>query len=117
MNAEHFVGALKAHVINAAVDDTISNLENPPGRRVSEAERALSQWYKQLSPKDAENLRSVLAQVSHQAVFGVLAVIDGVRTVDDGVGHFELAYVAKVRNVLNDPELPPLHDLLNATDM
>lgn len=116
MNNQDFVDALKTHVVTAAVDDTIANLAHPPGRRVSEEERTLSDWYNQLSPGDAANVRKALAKVSHQAVFGLLAVIDGVRTIDDGTGRFELTYLAQARTVLNNPEAPSLHDLLNAVD-
>ena len=34
MNSQEFVEAIKRHVMDAAVEDTIANLRNPPGRRV-----------------------------------------------------------------------------------
>jgi hypothetical protein len=50
-----------------------------------------------------------------ETVFGLLAVLDGARTVDDGAGRFELSYLAPGERVLlNDSQAICLHDLLNA---
>jgi hypothetical protein len=36
MNSETFVEAVERYVRDAAIEDTIANLKNPPGRHVSE---------------------------------------------------------------------------------
>jgi hypothetical protein len=115
VNSEDFVEALRRHVGDAAVEDTIANLKQPPGRRVPPAERARSDWYNALSPEDAEKVNSVIATAVHGAMFGVLAVLDGARTIADEGGRFELAYLADQRIVLNDPQVIGLHELLNAS--
>jgi len=114
VNSEDFVEALRRHVGDAAIEDTIANLKQPPGRRVLPVERARSDWYNALSPEDTKHVNSVIATAVHEALFGLLAVLDGARTIDDGGGRFELAYLADQRVVLNDPQAIGLHDLLNA---
>jgi hypothetical protein len=116
VNSEDFVEALKRHVRDAAIEDTIASLKQPPGRRVPPEERARSHWYNALSAEEAEHVKSVIAAAVHETLFGLLAVLDGARTIDDEGGRFELAYVADQRAVLNDPEAIGLHELLNATN-
>lgn len=116
MNSETFVEALRQYVLNAAVDDAIANLKRPPGRSVSANERLCSEWYNALSSDDADKVRQAAFAAAHGALFGVLAVLDGSRTIDDENGTFELTYTAKERVLLNDPDAIGLHELLNATD-
>jgi len=115
MNREDFVTAISLYVKDAAIEDTISNLKCPPGRRVPPAERVRSDWYNALSATDSAHVDSIISAAVHEAVFGLLAVLDGARTIDYGVGRFELSYVApEGRLLLNDPLTIGLHDLLNA---
>jgi len=116
MNSETFVEALRRYVMDAAIEDTIANLKNPPGRRVVRSERERSDWYNNLPPEQAEYVDGAIAAAAHQALFGVLAVLDGARTVDHEGGRFELAYVGGRRTLLNDPQGAGLHDLLNASN-
>ena len=115
MNSEKFVEAVRRHVGDAAIEDTIANLKNPPGRRVPLEERARSDWYNALSPEDAKHVNSIIATAVHESLFGLLAVLDGARTIDDEGGRFELAYFTDQRVVLNDPQAIGLHDLLNGS--
>ncbi|MCA1386244.1 MULTISPECIES: hypothetical protein [Bradyrhizobium] len=114
MNSQEFVEAIKRYVKDAAIEDTIAGLKNPPGRSVPLRERACSDWYNGLRPEDADNVNRVIATSVHQALFGLLAVLDGVRTIDDEAGRFELTYVGAKRILLNDQQAIGLHDLLNA---
>lgn len=116
MNSEDFVEALKLHVRDVAINGTISNLKSPPGKRVPPNERARSDWYNALSIEESEHVNSVIATAVHQTLFGLLAVLDGARTIDDEGGQFELAYVADLRVVLNDPQAIGLHELLNTSN-
>jgi hypothetical protein len=54
--------------------------------------------------------------VARNAVFGLLAVLDGARPVDASPGargHFELRYIkGQQEDVLAGPEGEPLHELL-----
>lgn len=116
MNNQEFIEAIKLHVLEAAVEDTISNLKSPPGRKIQPQEQAISDWYKGLTQEKIKYVNNTVAKAVHEAIFGLLAVLDGVRTIDDGMGRFELTYVTEQRILLNDPQTISLHDLLNATD-
>ena len=115
MNSEEFVLAVERHVVDAALVDTIAALKAPPGRGVTAAERAVSNWYNGLPTGDVEFVHQIIDSAVREAVFGFLAVLDGARNVDQGLGSFELIYAAPgVRNLLNDPALIGLHDIFNA---
>lgn len=116
MNSHDFVKAVKRYVRDAAIEDTIANLKNPPGRRVPPQERVRSDWYNGLSDAEAAHVNSVIATAVHEGLFGFLATLDGARTVAEGQGRFELAYVADQRVLLNDPQAIGLHELLNASN-
>lgn len=114
MNSQDFVEGLRRHVSEAAVEDVIANLKRPPARRVAVQERARSDWYNSLSAEDSTQVNDVIRSAVHEAVFGLLAVLDGARTIDTKGGCFELTYVGDGRILLNDPRAVGLHDLLNA---
>ncbi len=118
MNPSEFVEALKSEVRDAAATDTIAQLRSPSGRRPSEAIRKLSAWFNQLSESDQRAVAEVASMAAHNAVFGFLCVLDGVRSIEDGdqQGEIELNYVQADRsNVrLNPPSGDPLHDIINA---
>ncbi|MHC2621293.1 hypothetical protein ACVIW2_003325 [Bradyrhizobium huanghuaihaiense] len=114
MNSQEFVEAIKRYVGDAAIEDTVALLKNPPGRNVPREQRVRSEWYKSLRAGDADNVNGVIATAVHQTLFGLLAVLDGVRSVDNEGGRFELTYVGSTRVVLNDQQAISLHDLLNA---
>ena len=113
MNGEEFVDAIRRYVKNAAIEDTIENLKNPLGRRVPPEEQARSDWYNGLSEIDKAQLNGAIASAVHAGLFGFLCVLDGVRTIDDANGRFELTYLNDKRILLNPPS-NSLHELLNA---
>lgn len=115
MNSETFVEAVERYVRDAAIEDTIANLKNPPGRHVSEQMSAQSNWYNGLSDADAARVNNVIAAAVHAGLFGLFAVLDGARTIDDERGRYELTYIGDERVLLN-PQSIDLHDLLNATE-
>jgi hypothetical protein len=115
MDSRDFVEAIKRYVRDAATEDTIANLRNPPGRRVPPEVRARSDWYNGLSEADAAHANSAIAAAAHAGLFGLLAVLDGARTIDDRNGRFELIYVNDQRVLLN-PQSIDLHDLLNSSN-
>lgn len=115
MNASEFIEAIRTEVQDSASEETISLLQSPPGRRPVPALVSLSQWFNALSEADRQRVREVAAIASHAAVFGFLAVLDGVRVIEDGPvkGTFELRYVKGDQTIfLNAPGEPPLHDIL-----
>jgi hypothetical protein len=116
MKPQEFVAAIRRVVLDASVADTLSSLENPPGRRPTVELVELSNWYKQLGETDRAMLRRVFAMVSHSAVFGFLAVLDGARAVTVSPGaseYFELRHVhGQLEDALTGPEGESLHELL-----
>jgi len=116
MTPEEFVNALREVVLTRAVDSTLSSVESPPGRRPRRELVEANAWYQGLSDQDRAQLRGVAAMVAHQAVFGLLAVLDGARVVEDTPekGEFRLAFRKGGQEwELNPPGGVPLHDILN----
>ena len=72
MNSDEFVDAIKRYVKYAAIEDTIENLKNPPGRQVPAQERARSDWYNGLSEIDKAHMNSAIASAVHAGLFGFL---------------------------------------------
>lgn len=115
MKTDDFVDAIRTEAQEAASSDVITLLENPPGRRPDPELVELSQWFNTLSDFDKQHVSKVASLTSREAVFGVLAILDGVRVVEDGAerGRLELRYVKDSDSrLLNDPSGPFLHELL-----
>lgn len=118
MDSEKFVSIIREVVRNSAIEDTIENIKDPPGRRVSESELVRSNWFNALSDKDQDSVRSVVEDAVDEAIFGMLSVLDGTRAIEDGddKGTLTLVYENKRKVLLNDPETIGLHDLYNAVE-
>lgn len=117
MNSEQFISIIKKVVRECAIEDTIENLEDPPGRKVSEAEQLRSDWFNGLSEGDRSKVESIVTDAVDEALFGLLSAIDGVRAIEDGEnkGRLVLIHKGQAENPLNDPEKIGLHDLYKAT--
>jgi hypothetical protein len=115
MNGEEFVEAIKLYVRDSSVENVIKQLKNPSGRSVSPERKAHSVWYNGLSNDDRNHVDHVVTRAVHSALFGIFAVLDGVRVIDTEEGTFELVYVGSggERVLLNDPNAMGLHDLLS----
>ncbi|WP_185236104.1 hypothetical protein [Teredinibacter franksiae] len=118
MDSEKFITIIKRVVRESAIEDTIENLEDPPGRRVPEAEQVRSDWFNALSDDDRSKVGSIVKDAVDEAIFGLLSVIDGARAIEDGEdkGRLVLTYNGEKEQILNDPEVIGLHDLYNAND-
>ena len=57
MNSEKFITVIKQVVRDAAIEDVIANIENPPGRKVTASEKAISNWFNQLSDGDKNKVK------------------------------------------------------------
>lgn len=114
MTAEEFIAAVAADVHEGGVRDVLAQLERPSGRRPPPATVALARWYAALPAEDRQRVEQVVRLGAHAAVFGLLAVLDGVRRIDPAGGRLELTYVAPdgARALLNPPDGPEelLHD-------
>ena len=118
MNSEQFISIIKQVVRECAIEDTIENLEDPPGRKVPEAEQLRSDWFNGLSEDDRSKVESIVTDAVDEALFGFLSVIDGARAIEDGEDKGRLVLIHKSQNevLLNDPDKIGLHDLYNAED-
>ncbi len=117
MNNELFIELIKMHVRDAAIEDVILKLNKPPGRKPRQRHVAQSQWFNQLSTDDKNNVKEVVQEAVDEAIFGFLAVLDGVRAVEDSSEHngeFKLMYGREDgEDRLNDPDKEYLHDIFN----
>lgn len=114
MNSQEFVTAVERYVRDAAIEDTITNLQIPPGRKPDLKATSVSNWYNGLTAQEKDQVRSIITGAVHAALFGLFTVIDGSRTIDDGSGHFEIAYITGEQKSLLNPPSINLHELLNS---
>jgi len=120
MTSEDFVDAVREFVVRSAASDTVLNYNAPPGRRPDEHLLRLSCWYKGLADRDKAMVAEVAGDAALAAAFGLLAVLDGARVVEDPEdrGEFELWYVRDGERELltSAASVGGLHDLLNAVE-
>jgi len=116
MTTEEFIQCVGRAVYEPSIDGTIGILEQPPGRKPHERLVALSHWFNQLPTEQRAYVQSVIELVAHGTVFGMLAVLDGVRSVNrvGEEGTLELRHVTREHStLLNDPEGMLMHDLFS----
>lgn len=115
MNSEQFVSVIKKVVREAAIQDILDNIEDPPGRRVSAQEKEISEWFNELPDMHKEFVNQIISTSVDHAIFGFLCVLDGVRAIDNEniKGQLELTYKNEMHERLNDPDKIALHELYN----
>jgi len=113
MTPEEFVRNVKLAVFDPAVEGTLRNLRQPPGRQPADALVKASRWFNALPARDQQYVRWTLRVAAYSAVFGLLSALDGARTIDNAHGEICLTYIGPdgltVR--LNQPEVEELHAL------
>jgi hypothetical protein len=116
MNNDQFITIIKKVVRDSAIQDTIANLEDPPGRGVPKTEKVRSDWFNSLTCDDRNKVESIIKDSVDEALFGLFSVIDGARSIEDGEskGRLILTYKNQYENILNDPAAIGLHDLYNS---
>lgn len=115
MDRELFVDAVRLVVRDSAVTNTISVLSQPPGRNPDQTLVGLSGWFDSLPLQDRQNIERIVQITAHDAVFGMLCVLDGARAIEDGPmkGTVDLRYYRGHEDIsLNDYSGAPLHELL-----
>jgi hypothetical protein len=119
MDQTTFVDLLQAVVLDGLSSELVRYWQEPPGRLRSEERSRHSQWVSQMSDADREMLEAFGSQAARSALFGMLAVLDGVRKIEEPfAGHLELRHVHAGETQLlasSAPEMPvlPLHELLS----
>ena len=115
MTSEEFVKRIQIAVYASTIKGSLSLLENPSGRRPSHVVVELSQWYNRLVHEDKEHVRAIIQLAVGNAVFGMLTVLDGDRSIREAgepLGLLELRFKTDDKSILlNDPEGEPLHDI------
>src|SRR5690606_25599037 len=99
-----------------AVDDTFRLVESPPGRKPDKELLALATWYQNQTATDKHFIQMLAKLTSDLALFGIMAVLDGVRVIEDDPdrGKLKLYYETESETqLLNDPTGPFLHDLIH----
>ena len=116
MNAETFVHAIKATVHDSAVDDVIESVTQPSGRKPPASDLQLSAWYNGLEESDKANVRAMVLHGVHSALFGIFAVLDGARVIEDTPEKSDFLIIQRrngMDQVISDPA-EPFHDLYQA---
>jgi hypothetical protein len=80
MQARQFVEAVYVAVYRAAIDGVGRLLIRPPGRHPRRALTELSDWYNGLDEYERGRVQEVIRLSVDQAVFGMLAALDGSRS-------------------------------------
>jgi hypothetical protein len=83
MNADDFIEGVRMAVYHAAIDGVLKQLAKPSGRNPRADLAELSTWFNELVDQDKDRVASVVERAAAQSVFGMMAVLDGVRVVDD----------------------------------
>jgi hypothetical protein len=91
MDAEEFVAVIRQHVQEQAVKDLIKTFTAPPGRKPRDMLVKVSEWRARLTSDEQKLLDDVIAESVRVALFGLFAVIDGARVVDNDVERFIIA--------------------------
>ena len=119
MTQEEFVRNLKIAVLDTTVYDTLSILLDPPGRRPDRSNDPTADWYRELSVEGQAHVQKLAQLVANSVLFGVFAVLDGVRAIEDGSPKCELKLTfEKDGNIvwLNDPNGAELHNVFNGLE-
>jgi hypothetical protein len=114
MTTEAFISTIKSVVHDSAVDGIVQQLEHPAGRRPPQRVVELSVWFSALPAPDRDRVKEVVEMAVHAGVFGLLAVLDGVRAVEDvpNKGTLEVVYRGGgERDLLTKPDGELLHDI------
>ncbi|MDX5631064.1 MULTISPECIES: hypothetical protein [unclassified Brenneria] len=115
MDTQEFIDVLNTVVRDAAVEDTISILESPPGRKPAKELIKLSEFYNKQNEESKLLINKIMKYVADDAVFGMLCVIDGVRAIeDDNKGELILNYQNAKNSTVTLNANKDLHDIFNA---
>jgi hypothetical protein len=112
MNSDEFVEAIHATVYKSVIRAMLQTLASPPGRRPRRHDVELNSWYNGLSDEDKRQVAGVVREAAGQAIFGMLAVLDGVQTIDDD--HTDLYLRTGDGTLINDPDRNELHAIFRA---
>ena len=114
MKSEAFIKSIKTNVHDSSVSGVVETLTHPSGRKPPKRVAELSAWFCSLSASDRARVEQVIQFAVHSSIFGLLAVVDGVRAVEGGHadGSFELSYRrGDKHDILTGASQEMLHDI------
>lgn len=114
MTRHDFIKRLRQAVYSPGIDGIMSLLAHPPGRQPAATLIEVSHWFNRLPAKDQEHIKWIVQLAVRNTVFGVLAVLDGVRSIlETGEdGSLELWFKNQSTSVLLNEEVAEyLHDI------
>ncbi|MGE8305605.1 hypothetical protein [Pseudomonas sp. B21-031] len=88
MTREDFFSHIDTHVKEATVSDLTDIFTSPPGRNADKTLKAIADWRASLKKEDVDILDMVIEETVKATLFSFFSVIDGSRTVDNGVEKF-----------------------------
>jgi len=115
MNPRSFVHNLRSYVRVEAIEDIIEMLESPPKNPRPE-ELTRSKWYRGLSSEEKAHLAALFGEVADSVLFKILAILDGVKSISEEQGDFELHFITEngQRTLINSSSDMFLHDIYNS---
>lgn len=113
MNASEFVEIIRRFACDAAVRDTISNLQRPPGRSPPPDLMLESNWFKALDENGRAVVEDIIRRSIENAIFDLFCILDGVEAIEDtqDKGDFELRFVKNGKVEVISPSGDFLHEL------
>jgi hypothetical protein len=116
MTPDDFVRALETSCREGAVDDCVTSFLKPSGRKPRQSLVQLSQWFNSLSASERKFVVRAMREAADATLFGVLCVIDGVRSIEPMGQRSEFKLTATrdgVESIISPNEMF-LHDILRA---
>ena len=110
MDKLEFAKLIKLVVADAAIEDTVDDLVDPPGRKPADDLCLRSEWFNSLSDHDRAMVQEAISEAVHSSIFGLMCVLDGVRSISDS-GECNNLVLTHEGTALNSGEGELLHDL------
>ena len=102
MQASEFVELVDKLAGQSAIDDVLSLLSKPPGRKPPEHLLRLSKWFNELDEADKSAVSEIIAETADATLFGVYCLLDGSRKLveDSAAESVDLVYRGEDGEVL-----------------
>jgi len=117
MTRDQFVANLKTATLDTAAESEMRSILNPPGRKPDRRNDDIAAWFRSLTAEQ-QQLAIRFAQLTGDSVlFGVLCVLDGVRSIrrSESVGELQVAWHEDGEaTILNGDDGEMLHDIFGS---
>jgi hypothetical protein len=116
MDSHEFIFRIREIVRDAAISDTLTVINKPPGRKPSPDLIEATNWYRTLDADQRRNLAGVIALAIDYAVFGFFASSMGfalLKTIMSIITTSSYAMSGGTQRLLNSQDNEMLHDIYN----